>query len=515
MKGQQRIPWLVVCIFLLLFSLALAGCGANAPTPEPTQVPAPTVTRTPFVPTPVAATPTAPPPATATPVAATPVAATPTPEPAPQTEPGAGAWQTWVIESGSQFRPDAPPDEAATAAEIAELMDMAAARDETDRLQIAYWDAGPPAYRWNQIALEALNQRGVPAPMGLRHLALLHAAIYDATVAAWDGKYTYNRPRPSEVEPGLTTAIANPASPSYPSDYAATAGAAAAVLGWLFPDQAEAFAAQAQQAAESRLLAGVEYPSDVAAGLALGQQVAELVIARGLADGSDAPWTGSVPTEPGHWTGENPALPMAGTWQTWVLASGDQFRPDPPPAYDSEELAAEMEELRAFERTPLTNALALFWEHGAGGRRNYWFWGEIADRLVLESDLDDNAPRAARAYALINIAGYDAGVACWDAKYTYWAIRPSQLDPEFQTVFPTPAHPAYPSAHSCLSAAQAGVLAHLFPTAEAQVMALAAEAGESRIWAGIHFRSDVTAGLALGQDVAEVVIARAMSDGSE
>ena len=196
MKGQQRIPWLVVCFCLLLFSLALAGCGTNAPTPEPTQAPAPTaapptVTRTPFVPTP-----TDPPPATATPVAPTPVAPTPTaptptPEPAPQTEPGAGAWQTWVLESGSQFRPDAPPDEAATAAEIAELMDMAAARDEADLLQIVHWNAGPPAYRWNQIALEALNQRGVPAPVGLRQLALLHAAIYDATVAAWDGKYTY------------------------------------------------------------------------------------------------------------------------------------------------------------------------------------------------------------------------------------------------------------------------------------------------------------------------------------
>ena len=130
MKGQQRIPWLVVCVFLLLFSLALAGCGTNAPTPEPTQAPEPTaarptVTRTPFVPTPVAATPTAPPPATATPTAPP-----PTPEPAPQTEPGAGAWQTWVIESGSQFRPAAPPDEAATAAEIEQLLAMAAASRE-------------------------------------------------------------------------------------------------------------------------------------------------------------------------------------------------------------------------------------------------------------------------------------------------------------------------------------------------------------------------------------------------
>ena len=512
MKRQKRFTWILATVFALLVAMALAACGTAAPpaevTPQATAVASPRATPTEFS--------TAAPPTTAPP-AATPTqipAPTDVAEPPPQWEPNASTWQTWVLESGSQFRPAPPPDEAATTAEIEQLEALIAERDQAGLLQIAYWNAGPPAYRWNQIATNALNKRGVPAPMGLRDLALIHAAIYDATVAAWDGKITYLRPRPSQVEPALKTVIENPFSPSYPSEYAATAGAAAAVLAWLFPDEAAVFEEQAQQAVQSRLLAGVEYPSDVAAGLALGQQVAELVIARGMADGSADPWTGSVPTEPGHWTGENPALPTAGTWQTWVLTSGDQFRPSPPPAYDSDELAAEMEELRAFERTPLTSALAMFWEHGAGGRRNYWYWGEIADRLVLESDLDDNAPRAARAYALVNIAGYDAGVACWDAKYAYWAIRPAQLDPEFQTVMPAPAHPSYPSAHSCLSAAQAGVLAHLFPTAEAQVTALADEAGESRIWAGIHFRSDVEAGLALGEDVAEAVIAHVLNDGS-
>ena len=514
MKGKTRHFTLSVFVILIVLSLALVGCGSpdttvaevipaeaqEQATQAPPTAPRPTVapTKTPIVPTPT-------PEPTVEPTAE--------PMPEEQVEPGAGAWQTWVLESGSQLPVEAPPDEAATAAEIEQLMALAGERDEADMLQITYWNAGPPAYRWNQIAVSALSKRGVPSPMGLRHLALFHAAIYDATVAAWDAKYTYNRPRPAEVEPGLATAIPNPASPSYPSEYAVTAGAASAILSWLFPDEASAFEEQAQQAVESRLLAGVEYPSDVAAGLELGRQVAELVIARGMADGSADPWTGSVPTEPGHWTGENPALPTMGSWQTWVLESGDQFRPDPPPAYDSEELAAEMDELRAYERTPLSNAQVMFWEHGAGGRRNYWFWGEIADRLVLESKL--NAPRAARAYALTNIAGYDASVACWDAKYTYWAIRPGQLDPEFQTVIPAPSHPSYPSAHSCLSAAQAGILGHLFPTAAAQVTALADEAGESRIWGGIHFRSDVVAGLALGESVAATVIDHAMNDGSQ
>lgn len=426
-----------------------------------------------------------------------------------QIEPEAGTWHTWVLESGSQFRPAAPPDDAA--AEIAQLLAMTAQRDEDALLQITYWNAGAPSYRWNQIAMDTLLKRAMPHHTAIRDLALLNAAVYDATVAAWDGKYTYNRLRPSEVDPMLETVIPNPPSPSYPSEYAATAGAASAVLAWLFPEEAQFFQEQAQAAVNSRLLAGVEYPSDVAAGLQLGQQIAELVIARGESDNSSAQWTGSVPSEPGHWTGENPAFPMAGTWKTWVLETPDQFRPAPPPAYDSEELAAQMAEVRDFQRTPVTNSIAQFWEAGAGGRRNYWFWNDIATRLILEARLDDNAPAAARAYALMNIANYDSVVACWDAKYSYWAIRPFQLDPEFKPVVTTPSHPSYPSAHSCFSMASAVVLADLFPTNANEVLALAYEAGEARIWGGIHFRIDIEAGETLGRNVADAVLAHAGS----
>lgn len=427
--------------------------------------------------------------------------------------PQAGAWATWVLESGDQFRLDAPPDAAATADEIAELKDMVGARDEAALTQIAYWNTGPASYRWNQIGMEQLRLQAMPVNMAYRDLALLNVAIYDATVAAWDSKYTYNRPRPSVFDPSLTTVIANPASPSYPSEYAVTAGAASAVLGYLFPDKAQEFEAQAQAAMHSRLLAGVEYPSDVAAGLELGRQVAAQVIERAQTDGTSNQWTGSVPTEPGHWTGENPAAPAAATWTTWALTAPDEFRPAPPPAYDSAELAAEMQEVRDFARTPVTNSLALFWEFGSGGRRVYWFWNDIANRLILQSNWQDDAPRAAQAYALLNTAGHDAGVACWDAKYTYWAIRPHQLDAEFSPLFAVPGHPSYPSAHSCFSSSAAHVLAHLFPTDADEVFALADEASESRIWAGLHFRSDLEAGNQIGRDVANAVIERALNAG--
>jgi hypothetical protein len=434
---------------------------------------------------------------------------------AAQVEIDPAALQTWVLESPDQFRLDAPPDEAATAQEVAQLIEMAADRDENALNQIAYWNSGPPVYRWNQIALDEMMARAVPAPAGFRHLALLHVAIYDATVAAWDSKYTYNRPRPSEFNSELTTVVANPSSPAYPSEYAVTAGAASAVLSWLFPDSAEKFEAQAQLAVNSRLLAGVEYPSDVEAGLKLGRQVAELVIARGDADGFSATWTGSIPTEAGHWTGENPAFAGAGSWQPWVLESPDQFRPEPPFAYDSEELAAEMAELRDFERTPVTNTIAMFWEYGAGGRHVHWFWNDVANQLILGARWEDNPLLAARAYTLMNVAAYDSVTACWDAKYTYWAMRPFQLDPEFTPLFTTPNHPSYPSAHSCLSNAAAGVLVELFPADRERLMKIIDEVGKARMWGGIHFRSDIEAGMAIGENVANAVIAQAATDGTQ
>jgi membrane-associated phospholipid phosphatase len=132
-------------------------------------------------------------------------------------------------------------------------------------------------------------------------------------VAAWDSKYAYNRPRPSAAKPDLNPAIANPPYPSYPSAHAVAAGAAATVLAYIFPDRAAFFREQAAEAGRSHVLAGVNYRSDVAAGMVLGQRVAALVIERGKADGSGAKWTGSVPTGSCKWTGTNPILPLAGT----------------------------------------------------------------------------------------------------------------------------------------------------------------------------------------------------------
>jgi membrane-associated phospholipid phosphatase len=430
-------------------------------------------------------------------------------------EPHAGAWQTWLLASGSQLRPGAPPDAAETGAEIEQLQQLAAQRNANVQDQIAFWDTGSPSYRWNELAIGEALKHNSNSLFGFRTSALLHVAMYDAIIATWDAKYAYQRPRPSDFDPGLGTALTNPLSPSYPSEYAAAAGAASAVLTYLFPDDAQLFADKADEAARSRLLAGVEYPSDVVAGRELGRAVATLAIDWARRDGSDAQWTGSVPTEPGHWNGTNPIAPLAGTWKTWVLSSGSEFRPGPPPAFDSAQETAELNELKAFERTPKTNADAFFWEYASGGPRNYWFWNEQTNKGLLEYRLDANPPRAARAYAAASVAGYDAGVACWDAKYTYWAIRPFQLDPSFKPLFTTPNHPSYPAAHGCFSSAVAAALADLFPRNAQALTALADQAAESRIWAGIHLRSDVRAGQTLGRAVANKVVERAKRDGAE
>jgi membrane-associated phospholipid phosphatase len=85
-------------------------------------------------------------------------------------------------------------------------------------------------------------------------------------------------------------------------------------------------------------------------------------------------------------------------------------------------------------------------------------------------------------------------------------IRPFHLDPELKTLFNTPNHPSYPAAHGCFSTAAATILGRLFPRDATPLAALAEEAGQSRIWAGIHYRSDVVAGVAVGKAVAAKVI---------
>jgi membrane-associated phospholipid phosphatase len=426
-----------------------------------------------------------------------------------QVEPGAGTWKTWVISSGNAFRLPPPPDSDGTAMELRWVKDCISQRDQAALAAIHFWDAGSPAYRWMQLAEQSVVSAGLPAPLQTRALALVAAAISDATVAAWDSKYTFNRPHPGDMDPAVAPVVAAPRSPSYPSEHAVTAGAAAVVLGYLLPDQYTKFADMAQEAAESRVLAGVAFPSDVFSGLDLGQNVGRAVIAYALSDGSGQPFTGSYPPTPGVWSSNAPVTPLAGSWKPWVLASAQDFRPGPPPIFGSDAAKSQYAAVKNLNRTNTTNHLAWFWQPGF-----FQPWLQQVDLEIFQNHLDLNAPRAARAYAYETIAQHDATLACWDTKYTYLELRPSQADPTISTLFANPQHPGYPSGHACASGASAAVMSALFPNDAPLFTSMANDAGTSTFDAGIHTPLDVNDGLKLGTQVGQKVADRASADGA-
>jgi membrane-associated phospholipid phosphatase len=436
-------------------------------------------------------------------------------QPAGQIEPHAGTWKTWAISSGKDYRVPPPPDAAATARELQWLHNYVAESDPSIAPEIKFWDAGSPAYRWiDLITTRYLQGRPVTA-YPHRVYAYVAMAMYDATVATWDSKYAYNRPRPSVADPTLQTALPTPQSPSYPSEHAATAAAAAGVLSYFFPDEATTFQHTAEEAARSRLYAGLQYPSDYSAGLDLGRQVAARVIAIAQADGSDAVWAGTVPTGKCMWLGTNPGNVTAANWKPLLLSAPNEFRPVPPPACDSAEMVAQVAAVRNFPRSPAafaTNYKAFYWQSPEGLQT----WPYVyANKWMAEDKLDQNPPRAARVYALVALSFFDSFIASQDGKFTYWYIRPNQLDPAIVPLFPVPHFPSYPSNHSTFSATRSEMLAYLFPLHADSIRAVGKEAGNSRIWAGIHYQIDNESGGQLGRSVAQKFITWANSDGSQ
>uniref|UniRef100_Q01W83 Phosphoesterase, PA-phosphatase related n=1 Tax=Solibacter usitatus (strain Ellin6076) TaxID=234267 RepID=Q01W83_SOLUE len=426
-----------------------------------------------------------------------------------QVEPHAGQWKTWVIPSGTAMRLPAPPDAVDTAAELQWVKSSAGARNQADLTQIRFWDAGAPGYRWMQLTEQLAISKGLAAPLQTRALALVAAAIYDATIAAWDSKYTYNRQHPVEIDSSISTAVTASGSPSYPSEHAATAAAAAAVLVSLFPDQTAAINEMADQAGWSRILAGVAFPSDVTGGMDLGHLVGQAVAAYAVADGSGQVFTGTFAASPGVWSSATPVAPLAGTWHPWVLTAGNQFRPAAPPAFGSSDANAQYAADKNLQRTNATNHSAWFWQPGF-----FQPWLQQVETEIFQNHQDGNAPRAARAYALETIAQHDATLACWDAKYTYLELRPPQADDTIAPLFALPQHPGYPSGHACASGASAAVLSYLYPADAQALQSMAADAGNSTFDALIHTQLDVSTGLTLGGQVGQQVVARAQKDGA-
>ncbi len=155
---------------------------------------------------------------------------------------------------------------------------------------------------------------------------------------------------------------------------------------------------------------------------------------------------------------------------------------------------------------------SVFWQ-GLEGVNFYQI--TYANKWIFEDKLDQNPPRAARVYALVSAVTYDAFIANHESKYTYWYIRPPQLDSAIVPSISLPNHPSYPSNHAAVSTARMTVMGYLFPQHANEAQAIANEAAESRVWGGIHYRMDLNAGFPLGRAVAQKFIDWANKDGSQ
>jgi PAP2 superfamily len=408
-----------------------------------------------------------------------------------------GQWKTWVLTSGSEIPVPTPPadDSAQTKAELDELRQLQSQRSDVTNTAIQFFNGVPATQRWTELT-DALITGG--GPRGARAHAIVSTAMFDAVVAAWHAKYTYNRKPPGVLAPDISSAIPGSTEPSYPSEHAAIAGAAAAMLSYLSPNDAQTLAAWAQEAAQSRLLAGANYRSDVEAGLALGQAVAQKAIARAAADGSDAKWTGTVPTGPGLWIGTDPQEPLAGTWKPWLLTSYSQFRPGPPPAFGSAQFLADLAEVKRIVSNPTPSQRAI--GMGQGGFPT----PDLPYTLITRDKL--STPRAARVLAVYKVAIADAVNAAWDGKYTYWRIRPYQADPSIKPLVAPPNFPSYPAGGPSVYTAAAEALAYFFPQDAARLRYLGEERSLGRMYSGLHYRSDIEAAQQLARRVVALAI---------
>ena len=473
-------------------------------------------------------------------------------------EENAGNWKMYLAGAPSEIPVAAPAaaDSPEYLAELETLKGLAAQLTDSQKSTVQYW-GGNGVLRWHEVAREMAALYNVPPdnnadgtyptpdplnplsyprfpfanpPYTSRALALLAVAQYDALVTVWHYKFAHRRLAPAHYDSAIRPLIPVNDLPSYPSEDAAVAAASQAVLSRLFPGETASLSARAEEHRNSRLWAGANTSSDIAAGAAIGAAIAEKVLAYAqndkmstankqadypllLADarsrGLQALWTSrDIPARP-------PMLPFFGKVKTWHFdqAALASIRPPLPPLPGESLYASELEEVKhiATHRTREQFRIAAFWADGPGSYTPPGHWNRIAAELVAR--YRQNEVRSARTMALLCTAVHDAGVSCWEAKYYYLTPRPTEMDSRVTTSTGIPNFPAYPSGHSTFSAAAAEMLTFLFPEEQTYLWNMANEASESRIMGGIHFRSDCQEGLLLGTKTAGYAVQRAQSDG--
>jgi hypothetical protein len=377
---------------------------------------------------------------------------------------------------------------------------------------------------WNQAVLSAIQTDASDPLVSSRGLAMVQAAVFDAVSAI-------------EGTPGYGMQLT---APTGASADAAVASAAYTVLSYLYPAQQATF-----DALLASSLAQVPAGQSKSDGIALGQSAGNALIALRANDGSKA-FVDYVPgSGPGVWVPTPPMYldaldPQWATVQTWTMTSPSQFRPGGPPALDSQAWADALNKTESLgsatstTRTADQTQIARFWSDNSGSYTPPGHWNQIAEQAAQQTG--DSLAEDARLFAVLDITLADAGIACWDAKYAYNAWRPVtaiqnagtagnpnvQADPNWTPLLITPNFPEYDSGHSTFSAAAATVLdaffgtSYSFSTTSVTLPGVtrsfnsfdqaAAEAGESRIYAGIHFEFSNQDGQAAGRALASYAL---------
>jgi PAP2 superfamily len=368
---------------------------------------------------------------------------------------------------------------------------------------------------WNNAALDAIRAGNTTPPIASRRLAILHVSIYDAVNGIARTHETYLVPS------------AVPASASRP---AAASAAAHQALVNLFPANASSF-----DALHAAILAGIPDSPYKRTGIVWGEFVANQILAARANDGSDAVVLPPVGSGPGVWVPTPPAflpylLPQWGFVVPFGMSRSSQFRPPGPPSLDSQQYAADYEEVKQLgalvgsTRTDEQTEIALFWADGAGTETPPGHWNSIAQ--IIGETQGNTLEKNARLFALLNIAIADAAICSWDAKYTFNFWRPvtaiAFAEPQlnWMSFIVTPPFPDYTSGHSTFSAAAATVLPLFYGTEDlpfttgsdflpgvfrsfSTCLDAADEAAASRIYGGIHFRSASEDGLQAGASIGE------------